>query len=90
MRQQQAHRALCTHPRCPLPPPPPPARPRTTHRPARLPSLSPNLQLPIPTYSALPNEAAACAAEGVLVCHNGHIQGRTGVALDDLVYIMTR
>lgn len=46
-------------------------------------------QVPIPTYKALPNEPG-CQAEGAIVCHNGHIQGRQGVALDDLVYIMTR
>lgn len=47
------------------------------------------MQLPIPAYKALPNDPA-CEKEGLIVCHNGHIQGRQGVALDDLVYIMTR
>ncbi|KXZ42847.1 hypothetical protein GPECTOR_115g341 [Gonium pectorale] len=46
-------------------------------------------QLPVPAYSALPHEPG-CAEEGLLVCANGSIAGRQGVALDDLVYIMTR
>lgn len=46
-------------------------------------------QLPIPVYRALPNDPA-CAAEGSIVCAGGNIEGRQGVALDDLVYIMTR
>jgi hypothetical protein len=28
--------------------------------------------------------------EGAIVCNNGHIKGQQGVALDDMVYIMTR
>ena len=47
------------------------------------------LQLPIPEYKALPHEPG-CKEENLIVCANGHIQGRQGVALDDLVYIMTR
>ncbi|GFR46251.1 hypothetical protein Agub_g7800 [Astrephomene gubernaculifera] len=46
-------------------------------------------QLPVPPYTALPHDPR-CGEEGVLVCHNGRIAGRQGVALDDLVYIMTR
>jgi len=46
--------------------------------------------LPIGKYSALPTDAAGCEAEGVLVCDKGHIAGEAGVALDDLVYIMTK
>ncbi|GLI69403.1 hypothetical protein VaNZ11_014007 [Volvox africanus] len=46
-------------------------------------------QLPVPEYTALPHEPR-CADEGLLVCDNGRITGRQGVALDDLVYIMTR
>lgn len=48
-----------------------------------------SLQMPIPDYKALPHEPG-CQDEGLLVCANGHIEGRQGVALDDLVYIMTR
>ena len=33
---------------------------------------------------------AGCEDEGAIVCHNGRIKGQQGVALDDLVYIMTR
>lgn len=51
--------------------------------------LDPAPQLPIPVYKALPHEAG-CKDEAVIVCASGHIQGRQGVALDDLVYIMTR
>lgn len=43
----------------------------------------------MPSYTALPHEAG-CGEEGALVCAGGHIAGRQGVALDDLVYIMTR
>lgn len=46
-------------------------------------------QHPIPVYTALPHEPA-CHTEGTIVCANGHLQGQQGVALDDLVYIMTR
>ncbi|KAG2485513.1 hypothetical protein HYH03_015786 [Edaphochlamys debaryana] len=46
-------------------------------------------QLPVPDYRALPHEPR-CQEEALLVCANGHIAGRQGVALDDLVYIMTR
>lgn len=45
--------------------------------------------LPLDAYSALPTEGA-CEAEGVLVCEGGHIQGEPGVALDDLLYLMTK
>lgn len=33
---------------------------------------------------------AACETEGKVVCHQGHIKGQPGVAMDDLVYIMTK
>eukprot|EP00891_Asterochloris_glomerata_P002185 jgi/Astpho2/2185/Aster-03176 len=46
-------------------------------------------QQPIPQYKALPGEAE-CEQEGKVVCAGGHIQGQTGVALDDLVYICTK
>ncbi|KAG2441473.1 hypothetical protein HXX76_003095 [Chlamydomonas incerta] len=46
-------------------------------------------QMPVPDYKALPHEPR-CQDESLIVCSNGHIQGRQGVALDDLVYIMTR
>ncbi|KAG1663370.1 hypothetical protein FOA52_007107 [Chlamydomonas sp. UWO 241] len=46
-------------------------------------------QLPLPTWSAGPADAG-CDAEGTIVCANGRISGNPGVALDDLVYIMTR
>jgi len=46
-------------------------------------------QLPLPTWRAGPHEAG-CADEGTIVCANGRISGQPGVALDDLVYIMTR
>jgi len=45
--------------------------------------------LPIAPFSALPTHTG-CEAEGVLVCNRGRIQGEPGVALDDLVYIMTK
>ena len=40
--------------------------------------------------AASPLDTAACEAEGAIVCHGGVIAGVTGVALDDLVLIMTR
>ncbi|GBF93100.1 hypothetical protein Rsub_05711 [Raphidocelis subcapitata] len=46
-------------------------------------------QLPLPTFTRGPLEPG-CEDEGAIVCHNGHIKGQQGVALDDLVYIMTR
>ncbi|CAG9462530.1 unnamed protein product [Pedinophyceae sp. YPF-701] len=46
-------------------------------------------QLPVPPYTALPTDPA-CEDEEALVCHRGRIQGEPGVALDDLVYIMTK
>eukprot|EP00884_Botryococcus_braunii_P003273 jgi/Botrbrau1/12947/Bobra.154_2s0008.1 len=46
-------------------------------------------QLPIPAYTASPLDGA-CETEGKVVCHQGHIKGQPGVAMDDLVYIMTR
>eukprot|EP00878_Enallax_costatus_P002541 GHUV01002723.1.p1 GENE.GHUV01002723.1~~GHUV01002723.1.p1 ORF type:complete len:393 (+),score=111.51 GHUV01002723.1:299-1477(+) len=47
-------------------------------------------QLPLPTYKALPSDVTACEAEEAIVCSGGHIQGQQGVALDDMVYVMTR
>ncbi|KAF8056776.1 TGD2 [Scenedesmus sp. PABB004] len=47
-------------------------------------------QLRLPTYTASPLEVAACEAEGAIVCAAGHIRGQQGVALDDMVYVMTR
>lgn len=46
-------------------------------------------QLPLPAFSRGPLDAG-CEDEGAIVCHNGRIKGQQGVALDDLVYIMTR
>ena len=46
-------------------------------------------QLPLPTFSRGPLDPG-CEDEDAIVCHNGHIKGQQGVALDDLVYIMTR
>jgi hypothetical protein len=40
--------------------------------------------------SASPLELAACEDEAAIVCNNGHIKGQQGVALDDMVYVMTR
>lgn len=40
--------------------------------------------------AASPLDTAACEAEGEVVCHGGVIAGIQGVALDDLVLIMTR
>ncbi len=67
---------------CPLP-----VRPHPMAPPSPFTSTPP--QLPVPDYKALPHEAG-CGEEGALVCAGGHIAGRQGVALDDLVYIMTR
>eukprot|EP00879_Flechtneria_rotunda_P011844 GHRR01012371.1.p1 GENE.GHRR01012371.1~~GHRR01012371.1.p1 ORF type:complete len:310 (+),score=113.77 GHRR01012371.1:981-1910(+) len=47
-------------------------------------------QLPLPTYKANPSDVAACEQEGAIVCNAGHIRGQQGVALDDMVYVMTR
>jgi hypothetical protein len=33
---------------------------------------------------------AACEDEAAIVCNAGHIRGQQGVALDDMVYVMTR
>jgi len=46
-------------------------------------------QLPLPVWAAGPADAG-CFEEGSLVCAGGRIEGTPGVALDDLVYIMTR
>lgn len=46
-------------------------------------------QVPIPYYHAGPMDKS-CEEEGAIVCHNGHIRGQQGVALDDLVYILTK
>ncbi|GAX80213.1 hypothetical protein CEUSTIGMA_g7651.t1 [Chlamydomonas eustigma] len=46
-------------------------------------------QLPLPTWRNPPNHPD-CQQEGSIVCENGRIAGEAGVALDDLVYIMTR
>ncbi|KAK9861465.1 hypothetical protein WJX84_012121 [Apatococcus fuscideae] len=46
-------------------------------------------QLPIPTYTAGPMDSE-CEKEGKIVCHQGHIKGQPGVAMDDLVYICTK
>lgn len=40
--------------------------------------------------SASPLDLAACEDEEKIVCNHGHIKGQQGVALDDMVYIMTR
>jgi hypothetical protein len=42
------------------------------------------------SHSASPLELAACEEEEKIVCNQGHIKGQQGVALDDMVYIMTR
>lgn len=47
-------------------------------------------QLPLPTYTASPLELAGCEEEAAIVCNHGHIKGQQGVALDDMVYVMTR
>eukprot|EP00775_Hariotina_reticulata_P007426 gene7426-7635_t len=47
-------------------------------------------QLPLPTYSASPLDVPGCESEAAIVCNNGHIRGQQGVALDDMVYVMTR
>ncbi|CAL5224181.1 g6821 [Coccomyxa viridis] len=46
-------------------------------------------QLPIPEYKASPLDPE-CEHEGKIVCSQGHIKGRPGVAMDDLVYICTK
>mmetsp|Transcript_15119 Transcript_15119/g.26252 ORF Transcript_15119/g.26252 Transcript_15119/m.26252 type:complete len:433 (+) Transcript_15119:125-1423(+) len=46
-------------------------------------------QIPLPVWRAGPHQPE-CAEEGSIVCENGRIKGQPGVALDDLVYIMTR
>lgn len=46
-------------------------------------------QLPLAVWRQGPNEPG-CEDEGTIVCENGRIAGLPGVALDDLVYIMTR
>ncbi|GAX84634.1 hypothetical protein CEUSTIGMA_g12055.t1 [Chlamydomonas eustigma] len=46
-------------------------------------------QLPLPTWRNPPNHPD-CQQEGAIVCENGRTAGEAGVALDDLVYIMTR
>lgn len=46
-------------------------------------------QVPIPVYVANPLDEA-CEGEGKVVCHQGRIRGRRGVALDDLVYVCTK
>lgn len=51
--------------------------------------VTPRRPLP-PPGGASPLDAAACEAEGVVVCHRGRIQGVPGVAMDDLVHVMTR
>jgi hypothetical protein len=40
--------------------------------------------------SASPLELSACEDEAAIVCNHGHIKGQQGVALDDMVYVMTR
>jgi hypothetical protein len=40
--------------------------------------------------SASPVELAGCEEEAAIVCNQGHIKGQQGVALDDMVYVMTR
>jgi hypothetical protein len=40
--------------------------------------------------SASPLNVAACEEEAAIVCNAGHIRGQQGVALDDMVYVMTR
>ncbi|KAJ9517518.1 hypothetical protein QJQ45_025002 [Haematococcus lacustris] len=45
--------------------------------------------MPLPAWRAGPHEPD-CSKEGALVCEHGRITGQPGVALDDLVYIMTR
>lgn len=47
-------------------------------------------QLPLPEYTASPLQVAACEDEAAIVCNAGHIRGQQGVALDDMVYVMTR
>lgn len=39
---------------------------------------------------ALPADVKGCEAEESIVCSGGHIRGQQGVALDDMVYVMTR
>lgn len=39
---------------------------------------------------ASPLELAGCEEEAAIVCNQGHIKGQQGVALDDMVYVMTR
>eukprot|EP00877_Chromochloris_zofingiensis_P010287 jgi/Chrzof1/5511/Cz16g05280.t1 len=46
-------------------------------------------QLPIPEFTANPMDPR-CEQEAAIVCHNGRIQGQQGVALDDMVYVMTK
>jgi len=47
-------------------------------------------QLPLPVFSHGPLDGAPCRDEGAIVCDGGRIRGQQGVALDDLVYVMTR
>jgi len=51
--------------------------------------VTPVAPLP-PPGGASPLDAAACEAEGAIVCHRGRIAGVPGVAMDDLVHVMTR
>jgi hypothetical protein len=60
------------------------------HHSPRRPSCAPRLALPTHTHSASPLDKGACEEEAAIVCHTGTIKGQQGVALDDMVYVMTR
>jgi ABC-type transporter Mla subunit MlaD len=47
-------------------------------------------QLPVPQFEAGPLDGDACEAEKAIVCDGGRLRGQQGVALDDLVYVMTK
>eukprot|EP00798_Chlamydomonas_sp_ICE-L_P020492 gene20492-27283_t len=51
--------------------------------------ITPQLEAPLPSWTASPVDER-CEREKLIVCENGRISGTVGVAMDDLVYIMTR
>ena len=52
--------------------------------------ITPRDPVPDPTTLCPPTDQAGCEAQGAIVCQNGRIAGVTGVAMDDLVGVMTR
>jgi ABC-type transporter Mla subunit MlaD len=52
--------------------------------------ITPRDPVPDPLTLCPPTDQAGCEAQGAIVCQNGRIAGVTGVAMDDLVGVMTR